>query len=155
MTQQAERIDQDSLVEVRLEENTIPEFRDLSQSVNRMLDRLAHSFDLQRQFAGNAAHELKTPMTSIIGYADTLYQKTLSPEEVHQLAGIIMNEGMRLEALSFKLMELVTLSQSNFQLEEARIDEVIADAVETIQPTAEKRNVRVQLQQNQLGTSGI
>ena len=49
---------------------------------------------------------------------------------------------MRLEALSFKLMELVTLSQSNFQLEEARIDEVIADAVETIQPTAEKRNVR-------------
>ena len=64
-------------------------------------------------------------MTSIIGYADTLYQKTLSPEEVHQLAGIIMNEGMRLEALSFKLMELVTLSQSNFQLEEARIDEVL------------------------------
>lgn len=49
-------------MEVRLEENTIPEFRDLSQSVNRMLDRLAHSFDLQRQFAGNAAHELKTPL---------------------------------------------------------------------------------------------
>ena len=43
LAQQAERIDQDSLVEVRLEENTIPEFRDLSQSVNRMLDRLAHS----------------------------------------------------------------------------------------------------------------
>ena len=62
LAQQAERIDQDSLVEVRLEENTIPEFRDLSQSVNRMLDRLAHSFDLQRQFAGNAAHELKTPL---------------------------------------------------------------------------------------------
>ena len=62
LAQQAERIDQDSLVEVRLEENTIPEFRDLSQSVNHMLDRLAHSFDLQRQFAGNAAHELKTPL---------------------------------------------------------------------------------------------
>ena len=146
LAQQAEKVDQDNLVDVRLEENTVAEFRQLSQSVNQMLDRLAHSFDLQRQFAGNAAHELKTPMTSIIGYADTLYQKTLSPEEVHQLAGIIMNEGMRLEALSFKLMELVTLSQSNFQLEEARIDEVIADAVETIQPTAEKRNVRVQLQ---------
>ena len=44
LAQQAERIDQDSLVEVRLEENTIPEFRNLSQSVNRMLDRLAQSF---------------------------------------------------------------------------------------------------------------
>jgi len=44
LAQQAERIDQDSLVEVRLEENTIPEFRDLSQSVNRMLDRLAQAY---------------------------------------------------------------------------------------------------------------
>ena len=98
-----------------------------------------------RRIYSKLAHELKTPMTSIIGYADTLYQKTLPPEEVHQLAGIIMNEAC-VWSTSFKLMELVTLSQSNFQLEEARIDEVIADAVETIQPTAEKRNVRVQLQ---------
>ena len=62
LAQQAEKVDQDNLVDVRLEENTVAEFRQLSQSVNQMLDRLAHSFDLQRQFAGNAAHELKTPL---------------------------------------------------------------------------------------------
>ena len=55
LAQQAEKVDQDNLVDVRLEENTVAEFRQLSQSVNQMLDRLAHSFDLQRQFAGNAA----------------------------------------------------------------------------------------------------
>ena len=62
LAQQAEKVDQDNLVDVRLEENTVAEFRQLSQSVNQMLNRLAHSFDLQRQFAGNAAHELKTPL---------------------------------------------------------------------------------------------
>lgn len=139
--------------DVRAEISSRDEIGDLSKTFNYMaktieskMEELKDAVRRQEEFTANFAHELKTPMTSIIGYADTLYQKTLSPEEVHQLAGIIMNEGMRLEALSFKLMELVTLSQSNFQLEEARIDEVIADAVETIQPTAEKRNVRVQLQ---------
>ena len=138
--------------DVRAEISSRDEIGDLSKTFNYMaktieskMEELKDAVRRQEEFTANFAHELKTPMTSIIGYADTLYQKTLSPEEVHQLAGIIMNEGMRLEALSFKLMELVTLSQSNFQLEEARIDEVIADAVETIQPTAEKRNVRVQL----------
>ena len=131
------------------EEISVPDYTEtalITDAFNKMLSRMKTLDESRQEFVSNVSHELKTPMTSIIGYADTLYQKTLSPEEVHQLAGIIMNEGMRLEALSFKLMELVTLSQSNFQLEEARIDEVIADAVETIQPTAEKRNVRVQLQ---------
>ena len=60
LAQQAEKVDQDNLVDVRLEENTVAEFRQLSQSVNQMLNRLAHSFDLQRQFAGNAAHAGKS-----------------------------------------------------------------------------------------------
>lgn len=50
-------------------------------------------------------------MTSIIGYADTLYQKKMSEDEVHSAAGVILNEGMRLEALSFKLLELITLDK--------------------------------------------
>ena len=125
----------------------------LSVSFNQMADQIEYQMEeleqvseRRKQLLGSLAHELKTPMTSIIGYADTLYQKTLPPEDVHQLAGIIMNEGMRLEALSFKLMELVTLSRSDFQLEEARIDEVMADAVETITPAAEKRKVQIKLQ---------
>lgn len=65
----------------------------------------------QEDFTANFAHELKTPMTSIIGYADTLYQKKMSEDEVHSAAGVILNEGMRLEALSFKLLELITLDK--------------------------------------------
>lgn len=75
-------------------------------------------------------------MTSIIGYADTLYQKKLSEDEVHSAARVILNEGMRLEALSFKLLELITLDKNDFRLEETRISEIIADCVETAHEAA-------------------
>ena len=60
--QQTEQINEESLTDTRLPEDTTAEFRQLSESVNSMLDRLAQSFDAQRQFTGNAAHELRTPL---------------------------------------------------------------------------------------------
>jgi signal transduction histidine kinase len=116
-------------------------FNHMAQTIENKIGELEDAARRQEDFTANFAHELKTPMTSIIGYADTLYQKNLPPEEVHQLAGIIMNEGMRLEALSFKLLELVTLERTDFPLEEARIDEVLYDAVETALPSAQKRKI--------------
>lgn len=62
LSQQAEKIDQDSISDIRLSEDTVKEFRQLSVSVNLMLDRLSESFATQRQFSGNAAHELRTPL---------------------------------------------------------------------------------------------
>lgn len=62
LSQQAEKIDQDSISDIRLNEDTVKEFRQLSISVNLMLDRLSESFAMQRQFSGNAAHELRTPL---------------------------------------------------------------------------------------------
>ena len=62
LSQQAEKIDQDSISDIRLNEDPVKEFRQLSVSVNLMLDRLSESFATQRQFSGNAAHELRTPL---------------------------------------------------------------------------------------------
>lgn len=62
LSRQAEKIDQDSISDIRLNEDTVKEFRQLSISVNLMLDRLSESFAMQRQFSGNAAHELRTPL---------------------------------------------------------------------------------------------
>ena len=110
LAQQAERIDQDSLVEVRLEENTIPEFRDLSQSVNRMLDRLAHSFDLQRQFAGNAAHELKTPLAIMQAKLEMFAEEHPDADsEITDLLRFQTDQVSRLASLVRTLLEMSDL----------------------------------------------
>ena len=75
--------------DVRAEISSRDEIGDLSKTFNYMaktieskMEELKDAVRRQEEFTANFAHELKTPMTSIIGYADTLYQKTLSPEEV-------------------------------------------------------------------------
>lgn len=60
----------------------------------------------QDRFIGSFTHELKTPMTSILGYADLLRRGTLSPAEQAQAADYIFSEAKRLERLSLKLLDL-------------------------------------------------
>ena len=118
-------------------------FNDMAQALENKIYELQMAAKKQEDFTANFAHELKTPMTSIIGYADTLYQKNMTPDEVHSAAGVILNEGMRLEALSFKLLELITLNKNDFQLEETQIKEVIADCVDTAREAAKKHDTQL------------
>ena len=96
--------------------------------------------------------ELKTPMTSVIGYADMIYQRKLSEEETEQAAWFIMNEGMRLEALSFKLMDLFALDQTGFTLEETEITTVMQDAQASLLPSAEKEAWNLSVRPNPPGS---
>lgn len=57
-----EQVQLNNLGSIQLDENALPEFREPSRSFNRMLRRLDSAFDAQRQFTGNAAHELRTPL---------------------------------------------------------------------------------------------
>lgn len=70
----------------------------------------------QEQFVGSFAHEMKTPMTSLIGYADLLRSGTLTQEEQAVAAGYLYSEGKRLESLSRKLLELLVLRQHGLPL---------------------------------------
>ncbi len=136
----------------RLTTRSRDELGDLTRTYNQMADTIESKIEAlelavqQREdFVANFAHELKTPMTSIIGYADTLYQRQLSPAQVHEAAGYIVNEGMRLEALSFKLLELITLNRQDFLLEEIELSEFLQDVKESIYPSAQKRGVRLEV----------
>ena len=61
-TSQVERVQPNNLSDMKMSENVLPEFRQFSRSFNQMLDRLDECFAAQRQFTGNAAHELRTPL---------------------------------------------------------------------------------------------
>lgn len=141
LAQQAERIDQDSLVEVRLEENTIPEFRDLSQSVNRMLDRLAHSFDLQRQFAGNAAHELRTPLALMQTKLELFCEEHADADaETMQMAAFQMEQLDRLSALVRTLLSMSNL-QSVSRTDEIPLAPLAEEILTDLAPLAQEKQV--------------
>lgn len=88
------------------EPSDIAEFRALSQSVERMAERLGASENAQRAFLQNASHELRTPLMSIQGYAEGIAGGVVP--NVKEAAGIIGSESRRLNAL---VEELLTLSR--------------------------------------------
>jgi signal transduction histidine kinase len=139
--------------DARLAPTSKDEIGDLTRTFNQMADTIQEKIaalelavEQREDFVANFAHELKTPMTSIIGYADTLYQRELPAHQVQEAAGYILNEGLRLEALSFKLLELITLEKQSFLLEEMELTPFFRDMQESIRTSAAQRGVEVQFQ---------
>lgn len=116
-------------------------FNQMAERVEEKIDELSGIAKQKEEFAANFAHELKTPMASVIGYADMLYQKDLSREQVKSAAYYIWNEGMRLEALSLKLMDLFVLDKQDFKLEKMDVKELFRDISEGIYPVCKKNGV--------------
>ena len=90
------------------------DFNVMAVQLERQMDELANAAQRQKDFTGSFAHEIKTPLTSIIGYADLLRSRPMSSEQVQDSAGYIFREGKRLEALSGKLMDLIVLDRQDF-----------------------------------------
>ena len=101
---------------VRVQSND--ELGELAREFNRMADALeekVHALqdaaERQKDFTASFAHELKTPLTSVIGYADTLRSRMLPREQQIEAANYIFSEGKRLEAISFALLDLFALER--------------------------------------------
>lgn len=100
------------------------DFNQMAEKIEEKMFELSEMARQKEDFTANFAHELKTPLTSVIGYADMLYQKELPREQIKEIAGYILSEGMRLEALSLKLMDLFVLDKQKFVLERMAVREM-------------------------------
>lgn len=85
------------------------DFNAMAETLEENINELKNSAERQERFMSSFAHELKTPMTSIIGYADLIRGQTLSAEEQSEAANFIVTEGKRLENLSRKLLDLLVM----------------------------------------------
>jgi len=111
----------------------------LEQNIGEMKDAMRR----QEEFMGGFAHELKTPLTSIIGYAELLRGHTLSDAEQHDAANYIFMEGRRLEVLSLKLLDLIVLKKRDFTFLPIGIAQIVEDAAKLVKPVLLKRDVRL------------
>ena len=127
------------------------EIGELGSEFNRMADRLSENItqlqdamERQEQFMGSFAHELKTPMTSIIGYADLLRSQGLDEAEAQEAANYIFSEGKRLESLSLKLLDLLLMKRNDLTLIPAEPGAIIDALVARLQPVYQKDGIALQ-----------
>ncbi len=121
------------------------DFNRMAEQVEETVAQLSNVARQKEDFAANFAHELKTPLTSVIGYADMLYQRELPREQVKAAAGYILNEGMRLETLSLKLMDLFVLDKQDFILERMSVQEMFENLRQGMEPVCEKNGAALHM----------
>ena len=94
---------------------------------------------------GGFAHELKTPMTSIIGYSDLLRSHALSDDDRREAANYIFTESRRLEVLSLKLLDLIVLKRGDFAPVPGSVRRIAAEVRRLMRPVLTKQNIRLGL----------
>ena len=121
------------------------EVADLSRSINAMAGTLERSRGLEQQFLLSVSHDLRTPLTSIRGYAEALADGT-APDAA-QAGTVILSESRRLDRLVRDLLELARLDARLFSLEptEVELDELVTACVDGFAPEATAAGVTVEV----------
>jgi signal transduction histidine kinase len=122
------------------------EVQELSTAFNEMTARVQSSQISQRDFIANVSHELKTPLTSIQGFAQAILDDTAgAPEARKQAAGVIYSEAERMNQLVLSLLELARLDAGTAQLEQETVDlqAVLWNIVNKLTPQARASQVEL------------
>lgn len=139
----------------RIDVVTNDEMGQLTQAYNSMSDTirekmiaLENSVTSKEDFIAAFAHETKTPITGIIGYADLLYQGKLHDNEINDAAGVILSEAERLQSLSSKLLELTDLDRSSsaIMIEQISSSDLEHDLANLYRIESEKRGIDISIQ---------
>ncbi len=131
---QANKISETNL-HLRLDEgNKKDELAELSVTINRMLHRLENAFELQKNFVSNASHELRNPLTSIIGNIEVTLTKARTAKEYEAVLNSILEEAEKLQKVTNGLLNLAqsNLDFSNLHKEEIRLDELLIEIKDEI-----------------------
>ena len=139
-----EQVQPNNLAEMKLDEEVVPEFRRFSRSFNQMLDRLNEGFTAQRQFTGNAAHELRTPLALMQAQLELFAAEhpEVQPETADFLQ-LLREQTERMTQMTKTLLEMSELRTvpCTDRIELAPMaEEVLAD----LAPLAEKNGITLQ-----------
>jgi signal transduction histidine kinase len=128
-----------------------PELVSLASSVNQMAASLARAQGTQRQFLMSVSHDLRTPLTSIRGFAEAIADGATT--DIDHAVGVIGTEARRLERLVGDLLELAKLESGSFSLRPETLDasEVAAQVAHAFAPQASELGLALELRRAQPG----
>ena len=129
------------------------EVQELTRAFNKMNTRVQISQKSQREFVANVSHELKTPLTSVQGFAQALLDGTAStPEAQKQAAQVIFNESGRMHRMVLDLLDLARLDAGTLDLQRAPVDltAVLHSIAEEFAPQAHAGNVDIRVESTTL-----
>jgi two-component system sensor histidine kinase BaeS len=98
------------------------EVAEVSAAINSLAGALRHSEGRQRDFLLSVSHDLRTPLTAISGYAESLAEGVVPAEETAQVGGVMLDEARRLDRLVGDLLDLARLGAQDFRIDIAQVD---------------------------------
>ncbi len=116
------------------------DFNTMTEAVKQKVEKLENIASERKVFIDNMTHEMKTPLTSIIGFSDLLRSARLDDETVHDYAESIYKEGKYLKSISSKLMDLILLRQKP-EMTEIDVPRLVEEIDESVRPIASSRQV--------------
>ena len=102
---------------------------------------------LRREFSANVSHELKTPLTSISGFAELMKEGLVPPEKIPEFSGDIYKESLRLIGLVNDIIQLSRLDENSTQFQRAPVDlyDLCAQSIERLSTVAARQSVTLEL----------
>ena len=140
-TSQVEKVQLNNLTDMKISEDVLPEFRQFSKSFNQMLDRLDSGFAAQRQFTGNAAHELRTPLSLMQAQLELFSAEhpEVSPETADFLR-LLCEQTERMTQMTKTLLEMSELRTVPCT-DRIEIGPMVEEIFTDLAPLAERKNI--------------
>ncbi|MEW6241194.1 MAG: HAMP domain-containing sensor histidine kinase [Chloroflexota bacterium] len=125
------------------------EVQEVMRAFNAMMVRVQSSQRSQREFVANVSHELKTPLTSVQGFAQAILDGTAgSPDERQRAAEVIYNEAGRMHRMVLDLLDLARLEAGTADLKMGAVDMTVLlnGIAEKFAPLAQRAGIRLEVQ---------
>jgi signal transduction histidine kinase len=123
------------------------EIGQLAQSFNTMAEELKKQEDLRSGFVANVSHELRSPLTSIHGFAQGMLDGTIPPDDHQKYLGVIVGETRRLNKLIRELLDLSQIESGKFPLniQSFDVNELISRVLITFEEKIEEKKLEIEV----------
>lgn len=140
-----------------LEQEMYPELQPLLERIEQSNKEKEAVAAMRREFSANVSHELKTPLTSISGYAEIMKDGLVRPEDMQHFSEKIYQEASRLITLVEDIIKLSRLDEGRVELEKEEVDlyELSREIISRLAPQAAKNQVRLELTGESVKYTGV